>query len=698
MKETPESPLVATIEELKGQLEKYHENGFDFYKEIYNNLKIGISIITPDGLFYDVNERLCEVLGCKRTELIGKSAVDFFTSESKNDVITNKRLSSDSVYQASIVLKNNKKIWLELYGQNCNINTNPYRIAAIRDITPQKLLEEEQRIIESQYQLLFENMNEAFALHKIIVDEANKPIDYIYLNVNSVFEKVTGLKKEDIINKRVKELMPNTESYWIENFGNVAITGQPISFSNFSVELNRYFETRAYAPQKGYFAVIFSDITERRKDTIELELHNKRLELLVQLSALKVNSMSMLMDRACFELLTFLGCNNGFLYLKNANSNYETVNVYLNNKPIQLIEDQNHDIIERINKINKDTFVQIDRNNPITILFESKIQKRKFTEEHLICFSSKPANKAKLSFCVWIPKKFDLSNYHKHIEILLEDIWHLIEKHTYLEQILKEKEKAEITESRFDEIQKAGRIGWYEAVLDKGLFMGSHETYNIFFDEYYDYPVKTEDLIEALHPDDRATFFNTVQNNVRAKVPSFEWEYRIISKKLGVKHVYSKAFLKYNKKGELIRRYGIVQDITAQKKIELELKQHNDRLESLIQIAQLNPQNSNELIDVALVEALKLTFSEIGIIFRYHNDIKNFTIDSFSKEYLNEQQIIKFINALIKQNKEVIKDFAQEQKIYINNSFNYEQSALKSLLGNSLKATNVMLIPRKIYF
>ena len=55
---------------------------------------------------------------------------------------------------------------------------------------------------------VFEFSDTAIARHKIIVDDNGKPIDYIFLEVNHAYEKMTGLKKEKILNKRALTVLP----------------------------------------------------------------------------------------------------------------------------------------------------------------------------------------------------------------------------------------------------------------------------------------------------------------------------------------------------------------------------------------------------------------------------------------------------------------------------------------------------------
>ncbi len=121
-------------------------------------------------------------------------------------------------------------------------------------------------------------MSQGFALHKIIVNSDNKPIDYKFIDVNNAFCHITGLKKEEIIGKRVKEILPLTEDYWIDTYGDVALNNSNISFEQYSSEFDKYFSVVAYCPERNYFATIFTDITETKHNEIKL----KKLSLAVE--------------------------------------------------------------------------------------------------------------------------------------------------------------------------------------------------------------------------------------------------------------------------------------------------------------------------------------------------------------------------------------------------------------------------------
>jgi diguanylate cyclase (GGDEF)-like protein/PAS domain S-box-containing protein len=131
---------------------------------------------------------------------------------------------------------------------------------------------------EEQYKLLTTQMHLGLALHEMIFDENGEPKDYRFINVNDSFERLTGLKKEDIIGKTVLEVMPNTEKYWIDAYGKVTQTRKPIELENYSISLDRYYSISAYSPQEGQFAVIIDDITNRKR--LEEEQKQREKDLL----------------------------------------------------------------------------------------------------------------------------------------------------------------------------------------------------------------------------------------------------------------------------------------------------------------------------------------------------------------------------------------------------------------------------------
>ncbi|MCK9280969.1 MAG: PAS domain S-box protein [Melioribacteraceae bacterium] len=189
--------------------------------------------------------------------------------------------------------------------------------------TPLKPESNNALIADNDYILLFNNMISGFAVHEIIVDDNNNPIDYRYIAVNPEFEKITGLKAGDIIGRRIKEIMPEIEEYWIKEYGKVALTGKPAQFENFSAKLNKHFEVRTYSPGFGKFAVIFFDITDRKNHEDKISHLNLILASIRNVNQLIVQetSKTKLINKTCKLLTDLRGYHHAYIALLDKDSN-----------------------------------------------------------------------------------------------------------------------------------------------------------------------------------------------------------------------------------------------------------------------------------------------------------------------------------------------------------------------------------------
>ncbi len=125
-----------------------------------------------------------------------------------------------------------------------------------------------------QHKDIMEKMPIAFAQHKVIYDENEKPVDYIFLDVNKKFEEIAGLSREDLIDKRASEVLDDITDNsldWIEFFAEISLTGESKTFEEYIETLNSWFEVKVYSQKKGYFTTILNDITEKKKIKVKLK-------------------------------------------------------------------------------------------------------------------------------------------------------------------------------------------------------------------------------------------------------------------------------------------------------------------------------------------------------------------------------------------------------------------------------------------
>ncbi len=153
----------------------------------------------------------------------------------------------------------------------------------VNETTSRRRELEAQSAREAQYQGFFNAVDAGFCTIRMIFDARQRPVDYVFLEVNRAFETHSGLV--DAVGRRMREMRPDHEEHWFEIYGRVALTGTPERFENRSDALDRWFSVFAFRigpPERRELAVLFEDITERRQADIALERSRRRLATLVE--------------------------------------------------------------------------------------------------------------------------------------------------------------------------------------------------------------------------------------------------------------------------------------------------------------------------------------------------------------------------------------------------------------------------------
>lgn len=143
---------------------------------------------------------------------------------------------------------------------------------------------------EDRYRTLFESIDDGFCIIEMIFDDSGNPIDYRFLEVNPAFERHTGL--QDAAGRRMRELVPNHEDHWFDIYGNVALTGEPIRFTQVANALEgRWFDLYALPigdPEHYQIAVVFHDMTAERRAEQAIRESEARLRKLTEIETVGI--------------------------------------------------------------------------------------------------------------------------------------------------------------------------------------------------------------------------------------------------------------------------------------------------------------------------------------------------------------------------------------------------------------------------
>ncbi|HET9956814.1 MAG TPA: ATP-binding protein, partial [Polyangiaceae bacterium] len=118
---------------------------------------------------------------------------------------------------------------------------------------------------DEEYRLLFEAMEEGYALCEIVRDEAGQTKDIRYLELNRAFENLLGLPRGRFVGRLRSELLRDPMKETLLRYSHAVETSRPTRFEKYIEALDRWFDVRVHPRADDRFAMIYDDITTRKK-------------------------------------------------------------------------------------------------------------------------------------------------------------------------------------------------------------------------------------------------------------------------------------------------------------------------------------------------------------------------------------------------------------------------------------------------
>ncbi|MCP4727330.1 MAG: PAS domain S-box protein, partial [bacterium] len=255
----------------------------DRYSNIIKTSMDGYYMVDNRGDFLDANDSFCKMIGYDRNELLKMKIADIEAIESPDDVkkhiekIIKKGYDS---FESKHKCKSGNVINVEISANYTEDNGGKIYSFA-RDITKRKETERELKKSEEKYHDVFEKMGYGVAVYEAV--EGGR--DFIFKDLNKAGEKISKVKKKDIISRTVTEYFPGVKKLGLFNtLQNVWKTGKARYIPDSLYEDDRlklWLDNSVFKIHSGEIVAVYRDITEDKKAEVALKENELKYRTLV---------------------------------------------------------------------------------------------------------------------------------------------------------------------------------------------------------------------------------------------------------------------------------------------------------------------------------------------------------------------------------------------------------------------------------
>lgn len=254
------------------------------YADLYDFAPVGYFTFDRNGLIKEVNRTGARMLGVPKRLVLDKPMISFVEAAHRPIFRDHLRevfaIPTSASCELSLLKKDGALFTAQLNSLSLAAADGEISVCrtSMSDVTNRARIEQALAESEKRYHSLFENMLDGFAYCRVILDDGGRPVDLVYLDVNSAFERLTGLR--NVVGKKLSAVLPGTREVHpelLEIVGRVAATGRTEKFEVEFKPLGMWFSISVYSTERDRFTAVFDNITERKRAENALQDSNRDL-------------------------------------------------------------------------------------------------------------------------------------------------------------------------------------------------------------------------------------------------------------------------------------------------------------------------------------------------------------------------------------------------------------------------------------
>ncbi|MBF0453284.1 MAG: PAS domain S-box protein [Magnetococcales bacterium] len=482
--------------------------------------------VNPDGTFFNVNPSACHTLGYTRSELMGLKTSDLNPDHPPDIWLEHWEELKEKgwlFFEASMIPKKGPLLPVEISASYMEFENQIYNLAIVRDISVRKQAERLLQESESIQRDLYENAPVAFISVSVL--------DGRILRCNKAFERLFGYLPEEVESLRIFNLyadtpqgLPIAETIFNTLISNASVMDQ-------EVEMVRQDGT-----------IIWASVSTSPKMDGQGQVVESR-SVILDLTARKEA------EKSLRQYAAIVAASKDHMAFLDRNYIYRAVNdAYLINHG-----KQKDDIIGRT----------------VEDLLGGKVFKR--IQANLDrCLAGEVVNfQGWFVFPVQGRRWMDISYFPQFQEDgEVSGIVVTSRDHTYRKELT---DQLQESEERFQISSRFANIGVWDWYIETGSLHWSEKIAPLFGYEPGEVETTYDNFLAAIHPEDRPRVLDAIKKCVD-NGEDYNIEHRIIQKSDQLRWVSERGDVLRDEHGKPYRMLGVVQDITARKVMENDLR------------------------------------------------------------------------------------------------------------------------------